>query len=151
MEKSGRYLHNTALGHFGKLSRVRRRLLEREVHIDDLDDFVKTAWHLTEIVQVDPVTTDAQKRQATELRGTAPFNLAREIANAQKHLKHHPNAVVRTTTVKSGWGMGRFGMGGFGVGEQSISFLLKDGVELSAIEFVESIFGDLSQLFPDVS
>ena len=143
--------HPTAAEHFAKLKRVRGRL-DAEVHKDDLDDFFKTAYHLTEITEKCSTTTPAQKVQASALRRDPEIELCREIANRQKHFtlspRSHPSPVIADATIKQGYGMGRFGKGGYGVGEQSVTLNFTDGTQRNARDLCSSIFEKFARIFP---
>src|SRR5688500_18531056 len=122
--------HNSAADHFGKLNRLANRI-EKAVHKDDLDDYLKSAYHLLEIVEKDPNTSSCQKAQAKALRSDPEFQLCREITNRQKHFvlnaKQHPNPRVKDATIEQGFGVGRYGAGAYEVGEQSVTINLNDG------------------------
>ena len=146
-KRSEMVLHRTAEEHFQKLKRVYERLM-REMHKDDLDDFIKTAWHLCEIVEKDTHTTRKQRRAVNSLRKTEEMRLCQDITNAQKHFTLRGDQIDRAE-VRKGWGVGRYGCGSWGRGEQSVTIHLKDGQEIKALSFVSKVFGVWRNVFEE--
>ena len=143
-------LHKTAAEHFDKLARVAARL-EAEVHKDDLDDFFKTAYHLVEITEKDPMSRSEQKAAAAALRRDPDIAICRDICNGQKHFnldaRRNPNPVVKDAEANSGYGVGRYGAGAYGVGEQSVTITLSDGTTRDALDLVRSVTGKWQAIF----
>lgn len=136
-------LHETPTDHLAKLRRLRDRMLTKEMHRDDFDDFCKTAWHLIELVERSSSADRLTKRKATALRSEHAFAVCEYLGNMGKHGRTRPTAVQRAKfsviEISVGFGQGRFGMGGFGVGEQSIVVRFVDGTEANALDLVEEV------------
>jgi hypothetical protein len=140
-------LNRGSAGQFEKLTRERDQI-EKSVDEDRLENFFKTAWHLIEIVEKDPATTQTQKDKGKSLRKTPLMTICCEIANSQKHFrldpKRYPRPTVQDSTVAQGFGRGRFGKGAFGKGEQSVRIDFSDGTSADALALVRDIFQCLS-------
>lgn len=144
-------LHSGPLEHLRKLRRIVARLGSQEMHVDDLDDFCKTAWHLVELVEKNPDSTRDMKRRASRLRADPDIVLCQYVATVEKHAESKPEvaarAGLRTVSVRQGWGVGRFGKGAWGVGEQSVTFELEDGTERNAIAFAAAVLRKWEAVF----
>jgi hypothetical protein len=144
--------HTTATEHFEKLQRVAKRLQNEAVHVDALDDFFKTAYHLIENIEKDPATSAAQKAQATALRSDPDIKLCREITNRQKHVTlkatSHPDPKIQgNATIQQGWGVGRWGVGAWSEGEPSVSLTFTDGTTCNVLDLVHAVVGKITPLF----
>src|SRR5216684_5078730 len=94
-------LHITAEERYQKLKKVYHRLLFENFNRDDLDDFFQVANALPICIELDPVTSPAQKEHAKSLRPGMDWIICKQIANQQKHFKPDIRSGPKQALVKS--------------------------------------------------
>lgn len=114
-----RDLYNKAQHDFAKLNNL--------VNSYDLFNFLCTVNHIHDWakkdIQLSGVTLPDNR--------TGKLNIVRQLCNRAKHFKKGQGSP--DTTVKKGWGTGRYGVGKWGIGEPSYT-VTADGQEVSVLE-----------------
>jgi hypothetical protein len=117
--------------------------LLRGVNTEGFIRFADHAWHLRDWIMTDPSVPRAAKDEASSFQHAPPIQalcICKDIINSHKHMeitRYTPS--TEDASSNRGWGVGRYGEGGFGVGEEQISFTMKDGTRFDALEVVEAI------------
>jgi hypothetical protein len=146
-------LHITAEERYQKLKKVYHRLLFENFNRDDLDDFFQVANALPSCIELDPVTSPAQKEHAERLRPGMDWIICKQIANQQKHFKPDIRSGPKQALVKSV--QRKLGATGFldlshrrvlGAGEQ-ILMELYNGSEEDALGMVYRMFRHFEYIF----
>jgi len=109
----------------------------------DLFNFLCTINHLYDWAKNDPSLSG--KSIPDNQKGV--LDVVRQLCNRAKHFEKrntHPD-----TTVKKGYGMGRYGVGVYGVGEPSYTVSI-DGKDVQALEICKSALDEWEKFIKDL-
>jgi hypothetical protein len=117
-------------------------IMVEEVSCDAFFNFVVTGYSLIDWTMNDPAIPNQAKTdpEVCALYADKWLKVCGDLATAAKHFALSKRKAITTSAMsQQGYGKGRYGKGPYGVGEESISVLLNDGTEFSALELVAGV------------